>query len=432
MKVSLYIPCFNAASTIGFCLKAVFKQTHPLKEVLVVDDVSTDESLKIVSRYPVKVIKHTENRGLAATRNTAIKNIDSEFIASLDADCIPEPDWLAQLMKRFNSSKIAGVGGRLLETYSSTVFDFWRSVHMKQHWGEKETLPNFLFGSNAAFRKKALIKAGLYNEKFKTNYEDVDMSLRLKKNDRVLVYEPRAIAHHFKNDNISSILNSYWKWNISYYQKGGFYRNTKNFTFKIKDNLGLANRYIEEDLDSKRYQLIYLDFLLALHHSLRDLEYFISQKNKRHPDYALFAFWFSLLDLTFFYHFDSGKNRLSTLIPKKDAFLQNLFALNLILGKCIGEIFKSEDFKKILYKHLLLSVYKIDSANLSEKLFLLVDLHKNWDGLFQKKQPNLNILFLKNLSLNFQKWLKDLTLRFPNIVEIIEMSAENIESSMPS
>lgn len=432
MKVSLYIPCFNAAKTIRFCLEAVFKQTHPLKEVLVVDDVSTDESLKIVSRYPVKVITHTENRGLAATRNTAIKNIDSEFIASLDADCIPEPDWLAQLMKRFNSSKIAGVGGRLLETYSSTVFDFWRSVHMKQHWGEKETLPNFLFGSNAAFRKKALIKAGLYNEKFKTNYEDVDMSSRLKKNDRVLVYEPKAIAYHLKNDNISSILNSYWKWNISYYQKGGFYRNTKNFTFKIKDNLGLANRYIEEDLDSKRYQLIYLDFLLALHHSLRDLEYFISQKNKRHPDYALFAFWFSLLDLTFFYHFDSGKNRLSTLIPKKDAFLQNLFALNLILGKCIREIFKSEDFKKILYKHLLLSVYKIDSANLSEKLFLLVDLHKNWDGLFQKKQPNLNILFLKNLSLNFQKWLKDLTLRFPNIVEIIEISAENIESSMPS
>jgi len=429
MKVSLYIPCFNAAKTIRFCLEAVFKQTYPLKEVLVVDDGSTDKTVDVVSRYPVRLVRHKKNHGLAAARNIAIKNIKTEFIASLDADCVPETDWLAQLMKRFGSPKIVGVGGKILETYSSTVFDSWRSVHMKQHWGEKKTLPNFLFGSNAVFRKKALIKAGLYNEKFKTNYEDVDMSARLKKNDGVLVYEPRAIAHHFKNDNIYSILNSYWKWNISYYQNEKFYRNTKNFTFKIKDNLGLANRYIEEDLSSRRYQLIYLDFLLALHHSLRDLEYFISQKNKMQPDYVLFAFWLSLLDLTFFYHFDSGKNRLSTLVPKKSAFLQNLFALNLILGRCIGEIFKSEDFKRILYKHLLLSVYKIDSTNLSEKLFLLVDLHKNWDGLFQKKQPNLNTPFLKNLSLNFQKWLKDLILRFPHIVEIIKMSAENIENS---
>lgn len=310
MKVGLYIPCFNAEETIQSCLEAVFKQAYPIKEVVVVDDGSTDRTIEIVSKYPVKIIRHTNNKGLAFARNTAIKNINTEFIASLDADCLPDSDWLKQLMKRFDSPKIAGVGGRLLEIYSSSVFDLWRAVHMKQYWGDKETNPPFLFGSNTIFRKKALINIGFYNENYKNNYEDVDISNRLKKTGYVLLYEPKAIAHHLRNDDICSILNSYWRWNSGYYQKKRYYSNLKSFVFKVKDNIGLANRYIEEDIVSKRYQLLYLDFLLALHHSLRDFEYFISQNNQKNlyiTDSSLSYFWLALLDLTFFYHLNSKK-----------------------------------------------------------------------------------------------------------------------------
>ena len=57
-EVSLYIPCFNAAETIHLCLEAVFKQKYPLKGVLVVDDGSTDETVDIAAKYPVKIIRH--------------------------------------------------------------------------------------------------------------------------------------------------------------------------------------------------------------------------------------------------------------------------------------------------------------------------------------------------------------------------------------
>ena len=428
-EVILYIPCFNAAKTIRFCLEAVFKQTYPLKEVVVIDDGSTDETIEIVSRYPVRLIKHTNNQGLAAARNTAMRNINTEFIASLDADCQPDSYWLKYLMKRFDSPRIAGVGGKLLESYSSSVFDLWRSVHMKQFWEDNETTPQFLFGSNTVFRKKALINIGLYNESYKNNYEDVDVSNRFKKRGYILIYEPEAIAHHLRSDDICSILNSYWKWNLAYYQKKKYYSNSKNFIFKVKDNIGLANRYIEEDIAYERYQLLYLDFLLALHHSLRDFEHFIYQNKKRDLDISdspLLSFWLALLDLTFFYHFDSKKKNLSTLMSKAN-FLQNFSALNLILGRFIQEKFKNDKFKKILYKHLFLSVYKIYDDYLLDKLLNLVELHQDWTEFLEKKQPNLNILFLKNLSLNFQDWLKDLRQRYPKIIQMIEISAEKTD-----
>lgn len=429
-KVSLYIPCFNAAETIRSCLEAVFKQSHPLEEVIVIDDGSTDKTAAIASGYPVRLIRHMHNKGLAAARNTAIKNIDSEFIASIDADCSPEPDWLAGLMSKFSLRKIAGVGGRLLESNTSTICDYWRSTHMKQYWKDRKIFPPFLFGSNTVFRKKILIDIGLYNETFKNNYEDVDISKRIRKTGRLLTYEPKAVVHHLKKDDIFTLLNGYWNWNIAYYHRKRFYSNSKNFVYKLKDNLGLANRYIEEDLASKRYRLLYLDFLLALHHSLRDFEYFTLKNKHEYLNYPILSFWLSLIDLTFFYHIASRKNTLSTLLPRTDALLQNFFALNLILGKNIFKRFKSNDFKKILYRHLLLSLYKVNDDCLADKLLNLVELHKDWNDLFKKKQPNLNILFLKNLSLHLQKWLKDLMIRFPDIIQMIETSAEITDESL--
>ena len=427
MRIGLYIPCFNAENYIGDVLKGVFKQSLLPDKVIVIDDSSTDKTAQTASSFPVKVIRHKKNKGLAAARNTAIRNINTEFIASLDADCVPGPGWLEKLMKRLDSPEIAGTGGRLLEMHSSTVFDFWRSVHMKQYWEKEATAPPFLFGSNTLFRRQALVKVGLYNEGFKNNYEDVDICRRLKKKGYLLTYESKAIVHHLRHDNIYSILNNYWRWNSAYYQKKEFYSNPKSFSRKLKDNIGLANRYIEEDIASKRFPLLYLDFLLVLHHSLKDFEYFTFQGEQEYLNYSLLSLWLSLLDLTFFYHFDSGKNSFSTLIPKQDTFLQNFFVLNLILGRFIQERFKNKKLEKILYRHLLTSIYGIDDTYLLNKLLDLIELHPDWSQFCKKMHPNLDTLFLKDFYSNFQNWLDSLMFNFPKIIQMIEVSAQNTD-----
>ncbi len=400
-------------------------ETYPVEEVVIIDVGSIDKTTEIASSYPVRIVRQI-NKGLAVARNTAIKNINTEFIASVDADCLPEPDWLKHLMKRFNSSKIAGSGGILLETYSSTVFDLWRSVHMKQRW--EGTAVSFLFGSNTVFRKKALVKTGLYNERLKNNYEDVEICKHLKKKGYNLIYEPKAIVDHLKFDDIYSILNTYWRWNIDFYKKKKYYANQKSLNFKIEDNMGLAYRYIEEDIASRNYQLLYLDFLLTLHHSLRDFEYFIHQDDHKYSNYpGPLSFWLSLLDLNFFYHIDASRRNLSTLIKKSDIFLQNFFALGLVLSECIEQNFRSDAFNRILYKHLLLSIYKIKDDYLLERLLNLINLNKGWKELLKKKQPNLNHEFLEVFYFAFQKLLKELILRFPKIIQMIEISADKID-----
>jgi GT2 family glycosyltransferase len=429
MKIALYIPCFNSEKTIGACLNAVFRQILPANDILIIDDGSTDMTVKIAKKYSVKIIKHVKNLGLAAARNSAIKNTNAQFIASLDSDCKPNKDWLKHLAKRLNSSNVAGVGGRTLEADTSSVIDRWRAVHMKQDWGNsKKTNPPFLFGCNTLFRRDLLLKVGSYNEKYRNNFEDVDISGRLKKRGYSLIYEPQAIVEHLRKDDVSSLLN-----NFAYYTKKGFYRNPRMFAFKIKDNIGLTNRFLEEDLKDKRYELIYIDFLIALHHSLRDFDYFNFRGGQDEFNITMrskASIWLSLLDLTFFYHFDHSKARLNTLMPKENIFGQNFFALNLILSIFIKTKFKDKKFNKILYRHLLFSVYRIRDDQLLNSLLNLSELHQDWSGLIKKNQANINKRFLNVLFSNFKDWLEVLIYRFPNITALIEKSAKKAEETV--
>jgi glycosyltransferase involved in cell wall biosynthesis len=228
-KVTFYIPCYNAEKTIRECLESIIGQTYPIDEIIVIDDGCLDKTVDIVLKYPVRVIRHSGNKGLAASRNTAFREAKNEFVASLDADCTAHPEWLERLMLSFSNDNIAGAGGMLIEKYSQTPADKWRSAHMAQMWGEEFIQdPPFLYGSNAVFRKKAVLSVGMYNEIFRNNHEDVNLAMLIYDKGYSLIYDPKAIVEHLRRDSVLSVLNNYWNWrcfsNIRVAGLSSFYR----------------------------------------------------------------------------------------------------------------------------------------------------------------------------------------------------------------
>ena len=331
MKTACYIPCFNAQKYIAAAIEGLLKQTTQFSEILIVDDGSTDKTFEIASRYPVRIIQHERNKGLAASRNTAWQSLDSEYIASIDADCRPEPDWLEKLLKKFTADTV-GVGGRLLEQNTKDIFNKWRSVHMKQCWDTNKINPDFLFGSNTVFSRKALIDVGGYDESFENNYEDVDICRRLKDTKHDLAYEAQAIVWHLKQDNIETLLNSYWQWRRPFYQEQGFYATEKRLQDKMKDNIGLANRCLQEDMEQNRKELVYLDFLLALHHCLRDFQFYLQKQGKNSATDINASLWLSLIDINFCFRLSAKGKNMKTLLNGQDVIGQNFIALVLLIG----------------------------------------------------------------------------------------------------
>jgi len=272
-KVSVYIPCFNAEKHIEVCIKSVLRQTYPVDEILIIDDGCTDKTIEKVSKYDVKIFRNKENKGLAFSRNKGILKAKNNFIASIDGDVILDKKWLKNLIKDFTSKEIVGVCGNLEEHYKKRTADLWRLIHMKQNWGKKKIVnPKFLFGSNCIFRKKAIKNVDLYNIKYRTNYEDVDISNRLKAKGYKLIYEPKAKAIHLKQDSITSVLKNSWKWSLfSYSPPTSFGKLLFRFFTDAYKNLTC----LIEDIINLRLKLVFLDLLAFPSHTILNLRYYL-------------------------------------------------------------------------------------------------------------------------------------------------------------
>jgi biofilm PGA synthesis N-glycosyltransferase PgaC len=276
--VSLYIPCYNASRYIEKCLESILNQSYPIQNILIVDDGSTDNTLDLIKKYPnLQIIQHPENRGLAAARNTALHALITTFIANIDSDCIAEKDWLENLMKDFTDEKIVGVGGKLFETNQSTVPDFWRVIHMKQHWGDEKIVnSDWLFGHSAVFRKSALESINGYQEKFRTNYEDLDLSRRLREKGYTVVYEPQAVVHHLRTDTAYSVLKTRWGWTaLGVHAPVTGLEIVKN----IGRNFGRSLKYMTQDVKNGRFSLLGLDFALGFYSSYADLRSWLCRQS---------------------------------------------------------------------------------------------------------------------------------------------------------
>ncbi len=100
MSVSVLIATFNSAATIKWTLESVFRQTIRPDEVIVLDDGSTDTTLKIVNSYgPQITLIGGSHRGVAAARNTLCLNATGEFAAFLDSDDVWHPNYLEHQLR---------------------------------------------------------------------------------------------------------------------------------------------------------------------------------------------------------------------------------------------------------------------------------------------------------------------------------------------
>lgn len=92
MNISIIIPVYNTEKYLEKCLDSVYNLDLQNKEIILVDDCSSDNSLKILNQYKQKyksntiVIEHKINQGLSAARNTGIKNAKGKYLFFLDSD----------------------------------------------------------------------------------------------------------------------------------------------------------------------------------------------------------------------------------------------------------------------------------------------------------------------------------------------------------
>ncbi|MDI6783301.1 MAG: glycosyltransferase family 2 protein, partial [bacterium] len=129
----------------------------------------------------------------------------------------------------------------------------------------------FLFGHSNLFRKSVVQEAGFYNPKYRTNYEDVDISNQIREKGYDLVYNPNAVVYHLRRDSVYSLLQAYWRWTLFDKVEPNSWRN---LLVKWRFNLGKMKYFIISDIRESRPDLVWLDLLLFPYHSYFDWRYY--------------------------------------------------------------------------------------------------------------------------------------------------------------
>lgn len=194
VTISVIIPVYNAASTIKNCIMSVLRQSQNDIEVIVVDDVSSDASEKIVRQIAlidqrVKYIRQDINRGPAAARNKGIENATGKYVTFVDADDTILPEMEKMLVSNMNTydADMAACGYYLIGQESR--------INGTEHDGETTILMSALDASKAiAMKNGCCIKGYVWSKLFKKRIIDQN---NIRFNESLRMCEDELFCHEY-------------------------------------------------------------------------------------------------------------------------------------------------------------------------------------------------------------------------------------------
>ena len=209
INISVIIPTYNRASTIAQCIESVISQTYPVDEIIIIDDHSTDDTIKLLNKFGDKVsILSTEKQsGAQAARNIGIKAAKSDWIAFLDSD----DEWLPNKIKE-QIATLKTANNNLMTVVHSDCYIKNINSDDTKHWKldkiDGENVYKQLLAKSSTFfpailtSKKALAKINFLDENV-PSYHEWDTAIRLAKYCRFIHIQEPLFTYNIHQNTIS-------------------------------------------------------------------------------------------------------------------------------------------------------------------------------------------------------------------------------------
>jgi cellulose synthase/poly-beta-1,6-N-acetylglucosamine synthase-like glycosyltransferase len=219
-RVSVLIPAYNEEKNIGKSISAALALNYPDFEVIVVDDGSTDDTLKEAKKYAKKgkvIVLTKKNGGKASALNHGLKKASGELVATLDADSFPEKDSLRHVVGYFNDAKVMAVTSNVkVLNARGGLQSLQRLEYIGIAFARK--ILSFLNGIPvtpgplSVFRKKVFDELGGFDEKNIT--EDIEIALRIQNANYQIASSLNSVVYTVVPSNLSSYFKQRIRWGV--------------------------------------------------------------------------------------------------------------------------------------------------------------------------------------------------------------------------
>ena len=217
--VTVVVPAYNEENALGKTIEALLRLSYVRKEIIIVDDGSTDGTLEVArgfaSNNSVSVVAKP-NGGKWDALNAGINVAKGEFVVCIDADTLLDRDAIQHLMRHFADPGIGAVAGNvkvgnrggLLTKLQALEYVVGINLHRRSeaHLRKVTVVP----GPIGAFRISVLKEVGLF--KGDTFAEDADITIRILKAGYKTAFEARAFAYTEAPTSMTSLAKQRYRW----------------------------------------------------------------------------------------------------------------------------------------------------------------------------------------------------------------------------
>lgn len=204
MRVSVVIPAYNEEKYIGACLDSLMKQDEMPNEIIVVNNNSTDDTVKIAKKYPVKIVNE-KKQGMINSRNRGFNTAQFELIAQTDADTILPRNWIKKIKRDFQKDKMLIALSGPADFYDvpeDVPASKWATNKVFKSYikiMKKILMHDVLFGPNKILKKSAwekVRKEVCMNDE--DVHEDIDLSIHLGPYGKIKFNENLIVRPSFR------------------------------------------------------------------------------------------------------------------------------------------------------------------------------------------------------------------------------------------
>jgi GT2 family glycosyltransferase len=249
--VSVIILNYNGMSLIERCLGSVLNSNYHNFEVLFVDNASSDNSVDFTKRKfendtRLKIIQCRENFGFAQGNNIGVGQAKGKYLVFLNTDTEVNPDWMRELVAimendltlgaaqskllRMNAPKIFDSAGDIMDYYGGA---FSRG-HGESDDGQYDVVSDIFSARGAAFiiKRDIFETLGMFDTKFVSFLEDVDLSWRIWLNGYRIVFVPKSIVFHLGGATLNKLPKSLVVRSAVHSRINQIVMMIKNYSFK--------------------------------------------------------------------------------------------------------------------------------------------------------------------------------------------------------
>lgn len=214
VRISVLLVTWNNSTYLTKCLDSLTTQTIRDFEIIIVDNGSTDGFIDRLENPWPELDLHIErldsNLGFAVANNIGARHARGKYLALLNADAFPEPDWLERLLKAAEDNpEFTFFASRQIQANTPELLDGTGDAYHVSGlaWRQNYNRPASTYGAQsceafsacaaaALYSRDDFIKAGGFDEDYFSYFEDVDLSFRLRLAGGRCLYVPQAVVYH--------------------------------------------------------------------------------------------------------------------------------------------------------------------------------------------------------------------------------------------